>query len=79
MVYLSPAVHEHEALPIGNGRLCAMVWNDGGLSMQLNHANCVGQQVASGRVRLRAEPPLDEAVTQFAQRLSLADGTVRTR
>jgi len=79
VVYLSPAVYEHEALPIGNGRLCAVVWNEGGLSLQLNHANCVGQEVSSGRVRVRAEPPLDDGIAQFTQRLSLADGAVRTR
>jgi hypothetical protein len=80
VVYLSPAVHEHEAMPVGNGRLCAMVWNGGdGLYLQLNHANCVSQQVASGRVRIRVKPSPTDPGVRFEQRLSLADGAVRTR
>lgn len=56
VVYLSPAVHEHESLPIGNGRLCAMVWNADGLNLQLNHAENVWYQQASARVTIRTEP-----------------------
>ncbi len=79
VVYLSPAVHEHEALPLGNGRLCAMVWNNGGLDMQLSHAGNVWHQTASGRVHVRAMPALLDSAESFSQRLSLYDGTVRTR
>ena len=78
VVYLSPAVHEHEAMPVGNGRLCAMVWNADGLNLQLNHANNVWHQNSSGRVRLRAQPGLLDSPQQFEQRLCLYEGAVRT-
>jgi hypothetical protein len=78
VVYLSPAVHEHEAMPVGNGRLCGMVWNADGLNLQLNHANNVWHQNSSGRVRLSAQPGFVESPQQFEQRLSLYDGAVRT-
>lgn len=78
VVYLSPAIHEHEAMPIGNGRLCGMVWNADGLNLQLNHANNVWHQNSSGRVRLRPQSALLDAPQQFEQHLSLYDGAVRT-
>jgi hypothetical protein len=78
VVYLSPALHEHEAMPVGNGRLCGMVWNADGLNVQLNHADNVWHQNASGRVRLRAPPALIAAPEQFEQRLCLHEGAVRT-
>ena len=78
VVYLSPAIHEHEAMPVGNGRLCGMVWNTDGLNLQLNHANNVWHQNSSGRVRLRAQPGLLDSPQQFEQRLCLYDGSVRT-
>ncbi|MCY2991867.1 MAG: DUF5703 domain-containing protein [Planctomycetota bacterium] len=78
VVYLSPALHEHEAMPVGNGRLCGMVWNADGLNVQLNHANNVWHQNASGRVRLRAQPALVAAAAGFEQRLCLYEGEVRT-
>jgi hypothetical protein len=78
VVYLSPALYAHEALPVGNGKLCAVVWNEGGLSLQLNHANDIWYQRASGLVRLSATPSLIEKASNFSERLSLYDGTVRT-
>ena len=39
VVYLAPATESYEALPIGNGRLGATVWNERGLSYQLNHGD----------------------------------------
>ncbi|MBU4212179.1 MAG: hypothetical protein KKD33_06310 [Verrucomicrobia bacterium] len=79
VVYLSPARYEHEALPVGNGRLCAMVWNANGLDLQLNHADNVWYQSSSGRVRLTADTDLFEGVEQFEQRGFLYDGAIRTR
>ncbi|MHB9024188.1 MAG: LamG-like jellyroll fold domain-containing protein [Armatimonadota bacterium] len=79
VLYQSPAVHDHEALPIGNGRLCAMVWNGDGLDVQLNHVNNVWFQSSSGRAHLTSRPSLTGKVESFTQRLSLYDGSVRTR
>lgn len=72
VVYLSPALHEHEAMPVGNGRLCGMVWNADGLNVQINHVDNLWHQSSSGRVRLglplpaqggRAILPVDEGKT----------------
>jgi len=79
VVYLSPAVHEHEALPVGNGRLCAMVWNGDGLNLQLNHADNVWHQASSGRVHLRVQPSLADQAAGFESRLSLYDGTLHAK
>lgn len=81
LVYLAPALHPHEAMPLGNGNLCALLWNRDGLNLQLNNGEywrgyC---QVSSGRVTLRTTPSFVESPKSFEQRLSLWDGCVRTR
>ena len=76
IVYLSPAVYEHEALPIGNGRMCAMLWNKDGVNLQINHANNIWQQSSSGRVRLLTEPSLSDGVGKFTEKLCLYEGMV---
>lgn len=78
VVYLSPASYAHEAMPVGNGRLCAVVWNEHGLDLQLNNADNVWFQHASGAVRLTAEPGLVTAPASFKQRQSLYEGRVYT-
>jgi hypothetical protein len=77
IVYLSPAVNEHEALPVGNGRLNAVVWNERGIDLQINHANNVWFQHASGRVRIDGLPDPAANPAAFEERLSLHDGRVR--
>lgn len=77
VVYLSPAINEHEALPVGNGRLCAVVWNTDGLNLQVNHANNVWYQNSSGRIKIKATPSLIDNIEIFDERLSLYDGTVK--
>ena len=77
--YLSPAKYEHEALPVGNGRLCAMVWNADGLNLQLNHANNIFYQNASGRVRLMTTPAWPANYDSFRQWISLFEGRVYTQ
>src|ERR1041384_3644390 len=58
VVYLAPATESYEALPIGNGRLGATVWNERGMSYQLNHgsffasANENEMLVSSGHIDL---------------------------
>ncbi|MHB9132755.1 MAG: LamG-like jellyroll fold domain-containing protein [Armatimonadota bacterium] len=79
VVHLSPAIYPHEALPVGNGRLCAMVWNQTGVDLQLNHADNLWAQNSSGRVHLTATPSLTAKSTAFEQRQSLYDGMVKTR
>lgn len=79
VVYLSPAVHEHEAMPVGNGRLCAVVWNQNGLDLEITSADSVWFQNSSGRVRIATRPSLLDNVASFQQRQSLYDGTVQTR
>lgn len=84
IVYLSPALFEFEAMPIGNGRLGAVVWNEDLLSLQLSHTDYYGIEFpALCRIRLMSEPLLwgevGKAKVEFEQRLSLADGEIRMR
>jgi len=84
IAYLSPALFEFEAMPIGNGRLGTVVWNEDLLSLQLSHTDYYGIEFpALCRIRLMSEPLLwgevGKAKVEFEQRLSLADGEIRMR
>ncbi|MBU0609742.1 MAG: discoidin domain-containing protein, partial [Armatimonadetes bacterium] len=79
LVYLSPAVHPFEAMHLGNGNLGVTVWNQGGLTWQLNngsyrHGN---EPVSSGKLTLSC-PALTQQPTRFEQRQRLWDGLVMT-
>lgn len=81
VVYLAPAAERFEALPLGNGRLGATVWNDGGMSYQLNHGSFHVDEkcqwlLSSGRVDVRF--PKEWMSGWVEQRLSLADAAVFT-
>ncbi len=76
IVYLSPAIYEYESLPLGNGRMCAMVWNKDGINLQINHANNIWFQSSSGRMRIITEPSLADGTGKFVEKLSLYDETV---
>jgi len=79
VVYLSPATDRPEGLPLGNGQLGAMVWNEDLLNVQLNHGSLWRgfQAVSSGRVHLKTAPDLNDDLVQFDERLALYDGTMR--
>ncbi len=79
VVYCRPAVYAHEGMPVGNGRLCAMVRNTDGIDIQLTHADNIAQQTSSGRLHISATPSLLGTVGDFTARQSLYDGTVQTR
>jgi hypothetical protein len=80
LVYLQPALYPFEAMHLGNGRLGVCLWNEGGLTWQLNNGRYRqgNEPVSSGRVTLRT-PALQAAKPdQFEQRTNLWDGTVTT-
>lgn len=79
LVYLSPAVYPFEAMHLGNGNLGATLWNEGGLTWQLNngsyrHGN---EPVSSGKLTLTC-PALTQQPTKFEQRQRLLPGLVTT-
>ena len=79
LVYLSPAAYPFEAMHIGNGNLGVCLWNERGLTWQLNngsyrHGN---EPVSSGRVTL-SRPALTQQPARFEQRQRLWDGLVTT-
>lgn len=78
VVYLSPAVDRPEGLPLGNGRLGAMVWNEDLLNVQLNHGALWRhfQLVSSGRLHLKTVPELKTDLIRFEERLKLYDGSL---
>ncbi|MFA4029418.1 MAG: hypothetical protein GDYSWBUE_000358 [Candidatus Fervidibacterota bacterium] len=79
IVYLSPAKFEFEAMPIGNGRLGAVIWNEELLSLQLGHTDYYGIEFPSlCRVHITSEPsPWAMSPKEFEQRLSLYDGELK--
>jgi len=79
VVYLAPATDRPEGLPLGNGQLGAMVWNEDFLNVQLNHGSLWRrfQPVSSGRVHLKTVPAVKGDLVQFEERLRLYDGTMQ--
>jgi len=83
VVYLAPALYSYEALPVGNGVLGATVWNEKGMSYQLNHGSFFASEdetealFSSGRVDLQL--PKEWMRGFVEERLSLHDGTVVTK
>ena len=80
LVYLSPAKYPFEAMRMGNGNLCATVWNEGGMSFQLNNGNWRhgNEPLSSGKITLSTPALSQEAPATFSQRLRLLDGTITT-
>ncbi|MCE5241380.1 discoidin domain-containing protein [bacterium] len=79
LVYLSPAVYPFEAMHIGNGNLGACLWNERGLTWQLNNGSYRHgiEPVSSGKVTLSC-PALTQQPARFEQRQRLWDGLVTT-
>lgn len=80
LVYRAPAVYPFEAMRLGNGNLGVTLWNEGGMTFQVNNGSWrVGNEpLSSGRVTL-STPALSQAQpARFEQRLRLWDGTVTT-
>jgi len=82
VVYLAPAIDCFEALPLGNGQLGATVWNEKGMSYQLNHGSFFASAdqnqflISSGHIDL---PLPDHWMKGFVeQRLALHEGVVIT-
>jgi alpha-L-fucosidase 2 len=67
-----------EGLPVGNGKVGAMVWNtSGGLTMQVTNVDgSPSTQLSSGLISLYTNPGLDIEYTDYEQRLNLHDGLV---
>ncbi len=68
-------------LPVGNGRVGALVWSaTGGLTMQVSGVD-TSQQTAfgAGNVTFTTNPGLDAGSTTFQQRLALFDGALSTK
>lgn len=80
LVYLSPARYPFEAMRLGNGVLGVTLWNQGGMTWQLNHGNWRrgNEPLSSGKLTLTTPALGQEQPTKFDQRLRLWDGTVTT-
>jgi len=68
-------------LPVGNGRVGALVWSaNNGLTMQVSGVD-TSQQTAfsAGNVAFTTNPALDAGSTIFQQRLASYDGTLSTK
>lgn len=86
VVYLTPALYPFEGLPLGNGNLGVMVWNQGGMRLKFNNGSFWGappaappMQCSSGEAQLTDAPAFVEGAREFVQRLSLFEGAVLTR
>jgi hypothetical protein len=81
IVYNKANVNPLYGLPVGNGRVGALVWSaNNGLTMQVSGVD-TSQQTAfgAGNVTFTTNPALDAGSTTFQQRLALYDGTLSTK
>lgn len=80
LLYLSPAKYPFEAMRMGNGNLCATVWNESGMSFQLNNGNWRhgNEPVSSGKLTLITPALSQPQPAKFTQRLRLWEGTIAT-
>lgn len=80
IVYNRPNTNPDHGLTVGNGRTGAMVWQAGGLTMQVSNVDA-SQQTAfgAGLVNLATTPAMDSGYRSYQQRLSLYDGTLTTK
>ncbi|GLY50458.1 hypothetical protein [Lentzea sp. NBRC 102530] len=80
VVYNRPNSNPDHGLTVGNGRTGAMVWQSGGLTMQVSNVDA-SQQTAfgAGVVTLATTPAMDAGHSTYQQRLSLHDGTLTTK
>ena len=77
LVYLAPAREGWEGVPLGNGNMGAQAWHaDGGLSLQLNTAWSGVYDGSLGRLHVRTTPDMLEGMSNYLQRLHLADATL---
>jgi hypothetical protein len=80
LVYNKANTNPIYGLPVGNGRVGALVWSaNGGLAMQVSGVDS-SQQTAfgAGNVSFNTNPGLDAGSTTFQQRLAFFDGTLST-
>jgi hypothetical protein len=81
VVYNKANTNPLYGLPVGNGRVGALVWSaTGGLTMQVSGVDS-SQQTAfgAGNVTFTTNPGLDAGSTTFQQRLALYDGALVTK
>jgi alpha-L-fucosidase 2 len=80
IVYNRPNTNKLYGLPVGNGRMGAMAWQQNGLTMQVSGVD-TSQQTAfgAGLANLTTNPPLENGYSSYQQRLSLYDGTLTTK
>ncbi|MFD0671232.1 DUF5703 domain-containing protein [Cohnella sp. GCM10027633] len=80
IVYNSPNAEPGDGLPVGTGKVGAMVWHERGLKMQVTNVDgSPHTQLSSGFVQLATEPAMDTEYESFRQRLNVYDGTVTTQ
>ncbi|MHB9134317.1 MAG: LamG-like jellyroll fold domain-containing protein [Armatimonadota bacterium] len=79
VIYRAPAREGWEGLPLGNGTLGAQAWQpDRGMTFQLNTPLSGIYGGALGRVRVCTTPIMSAGITNYRQRLSLAEATLLT-
>ena len=80
LVYLQPAIYPFEAMHLGNGNLGVSLWNEGGITWQLNNGSyrLATEAVSSGRLTLTFPAMVQANPKSFRQQLHLWDDTVST-
>jgi alpha-L-fucosidase 2 len=80
IVYNRANTNKLHGLFAGNGRMGAMAWHQGGMTMQVSGVD-TSQQTAfgAGMANLTTTPAMDSGYSGYQQRLSLYDGTLTTK
>lgn len=80
LVYLQPAIYPFEAMHLGNGNLGVCLWNEVGMTWQLNNGSYrrANEPVSSGKVTFSSPALRAEKPEKFVERTSLWNGTVTT-
>ncbi len=78
VLYLAPARHGWEGMPLGNGTLGAQVWQPDALQFQLNTPLAGVYNGGICQIRLRSSHAFLTGLKSYRQRLSLYDATLTT-
>ena len=77
VVFRSPILEGPNGSTVGTGRLGAMVWNGGGLKLEVTNVDAAPySSIPSGLITYRSAPMPTPVEGQFEQRLNLYEGTV---
>jgi hypothetical protein len=77
IAFNSPITDSTRGVPLGNGRVGAMIWNTNGLTMQVSGVDASPQgELSAGRIKFNTNPAIDANSSKFQEVLSLYDGSL---